>query len=547
MPAKIEKLNEFQKEFVKWAINRKRCLNVALPGAGKTLALMSLFLLLRKREQASKMLVFTQSKQMKAFDKANIAHLSITRIDTSNALMQFYSMSEFYSDIYLVNPNLLNRLRSMPVNAKQHFFKLVRCCDILSYDEAHELRNYKSTLTQNVRAVFDYYQKLVDSDPVRYRIVLLTATPVYRALENWHAMFALIQPKLFGTYFNFLDHYCIQETRNAYVGQRVYSSNGTAHAKKSISFQEIIGYKNVDDLKAKIEPYVFNWNKKEFEFTYTLVTYSLNEEEQQRYEIALKGSGLDKDYRITLDNRKGKIYHLYRDKTDIFYRGNNSTVMVKDLQLGNVVNFNGEPCVVAQCVDKKKDATHAVRMVKLQQTVSTAQEKLSKLLAIVKKCENGALIYCHYHSSVKTVYEKLVGACLGKRVVVLTGETKDLSTIVASLRGDEIVIGTDTIKQSLDFYSDTIILFEPMSQVGAIEQLVGRLTRNNSPFRDISFYFFMRLYSIEEYLYNKLRLGLKDGSNNPYTKDFPVSPSLEGIDPATINLAYLKERFLWNK
>lgn len=549
MQNKITQLNEFQKEFIKWARDKKRMFNIALPGQGKSLATTGFFLFLRKSHSDYKMVVFTKTKAMVAFEKANVGHWQVTKITNGDALKQFYSMTEFYSDIYLINPTLLTRLADQPQSVKKHFFDLIRQSNLVVIDEAHDFRNYKSRVTQCLKKTLDYYQRYVDADNEGgHRIILMDATPVYRNLENWYSMFDLLEPRLFVNYWSFCDRYCIMNQRNAYVGQRVYSVNGTSRVKKSITFNEIVGYKNVEELNSRIEPYLFRWQKTDFHLDFQFVTYQLNAAEQQKYQVALKGLGLDKEYRVLIQDPYGKQTSLYRDKHDIFYlsNGKHQPKEVLELAVGTKIMYNGTRHTVLAVQDKKKDATHAVRMIKLQQSVSVAEEKQRLLLEQVRGCINGCLIYCTYHETVQAVYQNLVSASLGRRIVVLTGETKDFDTIVKTLNGSEIVIGTRVIGQSLDFYTDNIIFYEPLTQMGAYTQTLGRATRANSPFRDIKITTYMRPLSIEEYFYNRLRLSLKNESNE-YLKNLPVSVSLEGIDPNTVDVTYLKEHFLWNK
>lgn len=547
MQKKITSLNDFQRSFVKWAYSRNRGIAVAPPGAGKSLSIMAYFMLLRKHELASRMVVFTKTKAMTAFDKANVSHLSITKITSQKDFLNFYSGDRFYSDIYLISTTVLTGLSKFPNQVKKNFFSLIAGTGLLSIDEVHDYRNWKSSVTTVLRQVTNYYQKVIDSSPTTHRLFGITATPVYKALEDWHPIMALIEPRLFGTYFNFLDNYCIQNARNAYVGRRLYSANGTSHVKRSITFNEIVGYKNTEDLYKKLDPYLFQWKDTDFTFDYTLAYYDLNEVEQQRYQVALKGLGLDKEYAVNLKSNTGRFTRVYRDKNDIMYGPDEKPILVKDLVIGQGIIFNGVPHRVESVLEKKKDATHSVRLIKLQQTVSSAEAKLKLLLAILKKSPNGALVYFDYLDSVQTVHQFLLKQSLGKRIVVLTGKTPNLSSIVASLQGDEIVLASKVVKQSLDFYTDTFIVFEALSNPGLIEQACGRLTRYNSPYRAIHMYFLIRPLSIEEYFYNRLRLLLKHTKTNVYTGELPVSKSLDTVDPRVVDISYLKERFLWNK
>jgi hypothetical protein len=162
----------------------------------------------------------------------------------------------------------------------------------------------------------------------------------------------------------------------------------------------------------------------------------------------------------------------------------------------------------------------------------------------------GALVYFHFLDSVDAAYDRVCREFPGRRVVMLTGKTKRFNMVVSSLGENDIVLMSSVASQSLDMYIPRLIVMENFSLTpGKIEQLCGRMTRENALFREVSVDFILREgENVESYFYEKLRLRLRHAHSNTYVKSdsLPVSESIRNMPADLIDDAFLKERLLWN-
>jgi len=103
--------------------------------------------------------------------------------------------------------------------------------------------------------------------------------------------------------------------------------------------------------------------------------------------------------------------------------------------------------------------------------------------------------------------------------------------------------------QSLDMYIPRLIVAECYSLTpGKIEQLCGRMTRENASYRNVSVHMVLREgASVEDYFYEKLRLRLRHVSSNVYVKalSLPPSSAVSQIPEHLIDEPWLKEKLLW--
>jgi superfamily II DNA or RNA helicase len=548
---KISSFNLLQKKFIQWAVSKKRWLLRAPAGGGKTMATMGLFLLLREKLNCNKLLVVTRAKAMVAFSKANCKKLLLFSVCSEKDMAVLYSGHDWPAEIYLVSDSVLSKIVLHGTLAqKTAFTELLRKVSVLVFDESHLLRVYDSARTKAFRKVSHYYGKLVDRDPEHHRIGFLSATPMYKNLENYHSIFScLCNPNPLGSWQNFMDRYCISEQQVVYGNKKLYSRNGSHTYKDQISFTKIIGYKNVEDLHARIDPYIFSWDQTGFSFKFNLHYYSLNREEWEEYQRSIKGLGLDKTFAIDLDVGGSRRW-LYRDKSDVLYSTSGEEISVGFLVTGMTLRYYGVSAMVRGIYSRNKDAGYAVRAMKAQQCNSRAEQKLSLLVQLIKSKDVGALVFFNFLDSVDAAYKRLCAEFPGRRVAVLTGKTQRFSSVASSLGRNDIVLMSSVASQSLDMYIPRLIVMESFALTpGKIEQLCGRMTRENADYREVSVDFILREGSnVETYFYEKLRLRLKHDHSNAYVKkdSLPVSECLRSMPEELIDDSFLKDRLLWN-
>ena len=549
--AKIERFNEFQAGFLRWGMNKKSMLLNAPVGVGKSLAVMGLYLLLRQQHGGGKMLVVTARKAAGAFRKANVKKLLMLDLFTEQDMAVLYSGYDFPADVYTISNTLLTKVvQSGTRDQKRALTELLGKVLVLVLDEAHQYRTYNSARSVAMKKVTDYYHKLIRRDPVRHRFVGITATSVFKNLENLHPLFSLLcSPNPLGNWFRFVDRYCVEETQAAYGNRKVYSANGSHSFKDRIQFKRIVGYKNVDELHGIIDPYIFRWSSTDFKFRFSLHYYSLSEPESEEYRASIRGLGLDKTYAIALD-AGGELKWAYRNKTDTFFLPDKRPVQTGSLLPGMRLLYDGGEAVVRGVCDRKIDAGYAVRAMKAQQCNSKAEGKLALLVSLIRDGGDlGALVYFNFLDSVDAAYSRLVCEFPGRRIVKLTGQTQRFESVVGSIGERDIVLMSSVASQSLDLYIPRLIVAESFGLVpGKIEQLCGRMTRDNAVYRDVSVDFVLRGGgNVEAYFYEKLRLRLRGLSSNTYVKSgsLPVSEAVAQIPDHLIDEKFLKERLLW--
>ena len=539
-------LNPMQRSFLQWMYQRRRGMLVAPCGNGKSLCLTALQTLMeRQYGRTVRMAVVTRTKAMVAVEKANYKGRPLRLLSKESDLLSFHPANRQLQEITCISSTLLPKVFRASRQVQSCFMAWVDSLDLLVIDEIHDFKVYKSAQSVALRRVTDRFQRRLDSS-TEARLVGVTATPVHKSVENWHTLMSYIEPRLLGTYWQFLDRWCVTSQRTARVGGRVSTRNGSHRVGRTVSFSEVVGYKDLDSLYQLLSPYLFEWGETDFEFTFVPRYYSLTPDEEAVYKRAITGRGLDKDYHLTLSSPDGSRISLYRDKADELVLSSGSKVRADSLRQGLHIVVDGSTMVVDEVLTKDKDAQHTVRMIAAQKEVSTAEGKLSLLCDYVMSSPDGCLIYCNYKDTVEAVRQRLLTLPLSRRVVVITGDTPSIRSLVAALRPTDVVIVSRVVQQSLDFYFRRLVLFEIAGLTpGSLEQLCGRLSRYNSPYREIEVLCPMRTRGIELYFYERLRLHLKTARSNVYTKEFPPSCWMDGRSDSDVTTTLLKRELLW--
>jgi hypothetical protein len=533
----------------------------APPGQGKSLASLALFSVLRKKLETDgeksfgKVLIICKTKAINVFDPAiGALKLNAAKLDGGAAVINLFAGSYgFPNDIYIMSTTVLTKI-VMGDNrkAKLGFVKFLANVNLLVIDEIHTYRNYTAKLTQAVRFMSNCYQKFITQDCRYHRILGVTATPVFKDVTNLHALFAIIDPTLLGSYKAFTDAYCVIEEHNTRLWGKVYSRNGSHAARKSASFQQIVGFKNLDVLQAKVAPYLFTWRNNDFTFDYNIFYYELTDEEKANYNSIIDGLGLDKKYSITLDNGVSK-FAVYRDLTDIFYRDDKTTVQVRvaDVHAGMVIFYDGQMCKIESIMENKVTAGYSVRCIKALLAEGVVADRLEKIGDLVAKYDGeGVLINNAYHNTIDATELYLHGRFPGRRIVKLTGRTVNFSGVFRTVNWDrDIVLLSRAAGESLDMYVRHIILSDIPTNPGALVQLLGRLSRHNSKYRDFTVDIMLNGKStVTAYFYERLRLLLMGSDYDFATFDkLPVSHFLTKYSSSKVDIKFLKRHLLWRK
>lgn len=113
---------------------------------------------------------------------------------------------------------------------------------VLIVDECHILQDNKGK----------FYQYVAGMRHLFSIVWLLTATPLKNKIEGLYHMFYIMNPKIFGNYYMFKDKYLIIHKR------QIPRIIGKGREKRRImqTVEEIVGYKNLDQLRDILSQYV---------------------------------------------------------------------------------------------------------------------------------------------------------------------------------------------------------------------------------------------------------------------------------------------------
>jgi len=295
---------------------------------------------------------------------------------------------------------------------------------ILILDEAHSLQSEKSKtsiIMGRMRGLFT-------------AVFALTATPILNDIVGLYNIASFIQPGIFGKRWQFRSRYLITKAREVNRGGR------------KITFEEVVGYKNLEELKARVDTFALV-RRKSYNLSFEYLTTVMTKEEEALYEIAAMGiMGLDDDAEEGEVKDWGPRLH--------------------DLQ--RVVDGVHEPRPVGELNSKEKLLVEAVE----------------KVIGRNEAC----LIYVEYEDTYNRLNDVLsyrkddIGY---NNLYMITGRVPyaERVRIEKHMGKGDIVILTKAGCQSLNLQSaNNVIIYDIPFSVGWFIQVVGRVARMDSEY-----------------------------------------------------------------
>jgi len=192
-------------------------------GLGKTVQAIAASALLKEMRDIQRTLVICPAslKYQWAREIRRFTSLSVTVIDGDlSTRRDLYRDSSFFKIINyeLVRHDMDELLKLRP--------------DLIILDEAQRIKNWRAKTAQMVKSL-----------PSRYAFVL-TGTPLENRIDELYSIFQFLDPRILGPLWHFNDRFYE-------LGKR---ENGT---------YKVLGYKNIDELRALIAPYVLRRTRDE--------------------------------------------------------------------------------------------------------------------------------------------------------------------------------------------------------------------------------------------------------------------------------------------
>lgn len=249
----------------------KRCLNADAPGSGKTIQSIAAVVLNKNAGNGHKTLVVVPNSvkwnwkaevdktcDLKAIvlDSNGIKRHRQYEEDMGNSDMYIMSYDSFMADweelISFFHPN------------------------ILILDEAHRLSNRSNRITKIMIGGKGLRKSFLTACQTIHSIYLLTGTPIVNKIEDLYPLIKIIDPTMYNV-IGFRERYMkVKECKK--------NING-----KIIKFPLILGYKNTDEIKKRLKPFMIRRTKDEIiselpKVTIKTLEIELSKEEREYYD-----------------------------------------------------------------------------------------------------------------------------------------------------------------------------------------------------------------------------------------------------------------------
>ena len=291
-------------------------------------------------------------------------------------------------------------------------------------DESHNgLQNRSSAM----------YKQFVQIRKIFCVLYFLTATSCKNNIEGMYWMISLLNPSLLGSWTNFRYNYLILNRK-----QITQTTKKGAKVKRTV--EEIVGYKNIEQLQAILNEIIIV-RQKEYNLEFNYHTTHLNDEETSNY---LKASG-------------GKMSEKAKD----FW-----SVRLRDITF---------------VVDNVSDTIK-------QEEISNKEKLLLKVLLQNIRANKPTIIYCEYVSVLERL-DYLIKAFrrdLGiKDTLIIKGgvsmnERKRIQNIISV---DKPLLITSAGGESINLQkANAIIFYDLPYDIAKIMQIIGRITRVDTEF-----------------------------------------------------------------
>ena len=446
-----------QKANVKRLVTMRRALLTDHVGSGKSLSTLYSFCYLKEKGFADRMIVFTPlnaytkrvwAKDIDKFTKLSCADFDSVKSESPDALKK-------HDVIYCKHTHL-----------KQDYETLrVVCSDpktLVVVDEIHAFKNPSSQLSRALSYCIENTQLFWG----------ITGTTLSRSLVDTYNIINLVKPWFLGGFVHFRDTYCK-------TVEKVIGRNPDKSLKKAI---EIVGIKNPDAFRAKIQPVVIT-GESFLTVKFHYVDYILSESESAIYRKIANG--------ITLDG----------DDDDEWLQSvlEEETVCAPEVRHIKDINAHSSRFIYLQSAadgvlteNGTQDGRGGVKM-----------DMLMDLIRDIVGKRQSLIVYFDYLCSLEAAEKRLGELGLDVTFLKSTGSDVIKDGVVTEQGARErpyVIFGTRASSESVSYYFFNNVVFFHIPTVPHIfVQLVGRITRKNTLYPDDLNCWIFRSRNIDEY------------------------------------------------
>ena len=260
-------------------------------------------------------------------------------------------------------------------------------------DESSAVKNPKAKQTKAILS-------LKDTAEVR---IILSGTPANNPMDLW-AQYYFLDPKIlvYENFFVFRSHYAVTEPRTI-------SFIGRDGQRRTRQFQEVTGYRNMEELTKRIDPYTFFIRKEDcFDLppkTYTKRYVPLTEEQEKLYTV------LEKE--LVAELTPGRIVVA-------------KSALVKILRLQQIVNGYAWSSPSYDLFAFPKDEEEKEQGYNDSYYHDVPNNRIKVLLETVNEIGDASfVVWCRFIKDIKLVSEALTNAGVSNRQIMGAAEVEE--------------------------------------------------------------------------------------------------------------------------
>lgn len=471
-------------------------------GSGKTMVSIGAYSHLSRNKLIDGCVILVDRSSIVPFmsDIEDNTRFSYTVIEKASDL-------QIKADLYLLPKTRLSKLcQALPsIGSKM----------LLILDECHSLKNWDSQFSQTVSYMLNKW----DKNPFLYSY-FLTASPVKKDIFDLFGQINVIEPSLFGGYYQFVRDYCIMRERKANV--RMWTdTNKRAKTTQKRKIKELIGIKNTEKLKIALsKTAMFHYVDYGDRVNFNKIPVEITDSEMAYYVEC--GVGLDFRKTIKIKDKDGSIRDYLDDSVG-------HGVRTIDLQLA---------VDMGECKEKGVD-------------VGIVHTKLDALRDWMEdREEEGGIIYFSYTEVLKWAFDMLNSDFPENEFMNIGGTTtaKKRKKIQDRLEPGKFLFMTRAGGQSLNLDAvNNLLFYDTPGTIGDVSQIAGRIIRCSSQFENFNIHFLNTLDTIDEYNIEVVMsrvdelMGLIGGANGVFDPNLPTP--VKALTRSQI--IDLRKRLLW--
>lgn len=246
-----------QVEAIDFTLKRLNCIVGLNPGLGKTIVGITCAYHIMVKAKRAVCFIICPKEANTAFKKELDKKFRFSYSILTTEEERVASRGRFF----IFNYSNLDKMEDMLWKLKQNNIQVFAI-----FDEVHIMQSEDSNVSNRLRRLRNEFVCTIG----------LTATPLLNAMEGLWRVIDFIRPGFLGSYESFKSRYIEYRQRTVRVNGRPRKIN------------EIVGYKNLDELREKLKDVcIIRGIKYDLDFQYK--TCTLTEEEEERYKEAAKG------------------------------------------------------------------------------------------------------------------------------------------------------------------------------------------------------------------------------------------------------------------